>query len=72
MGLWALVAVGCICCIVGVALGILINSYIQKLQKDSAQKGAEKIRKDAEKEAEHLLRDAKVSAKAATFLDAWM
>ena len=64
MGLWALVAVGCIFCIAGVALGILINSYIQKLQKDSAQKGAEKIKKDAEKEAEHLLRDAKVSAKA--------
>ena len=62
--LWQLIAVACIFSVVGVAFGILINYYIQKMQKDSAQKGAEKIRRDAEREVEHLLRDAKVSAKA--------
>ena len=62
--LWQLIAVACIFSVVGVAFGILINYYIQKMQKDSAQKGAEKIRRDAEREVEHLLRDARVSAKA--------
>ena len=62
--LWQLIAVACIFCVIGVALAFVINSYIQKLQKDSAQKGAEKIRKDAERDAEHLIRDARVSAKS--------
>ena len=64
MGDWKVIAVACIASVVGVGLGALIIYCIQKMQKDSAQKGAEKIRKDAERDAEHLLRDAKVSAKA--------
>ncbi|MBO5793417.1 MAG: DUF3552 domain-containing protein, partial [Lentisphaeria bacterium] len=64
MGDWKVIAVACIASVVGVGLGALIIYCIQKMQKDSAQKGAEKIRKDAERDAEHLIRDAKVSAKA--------
>ena len=61
-----LVGVGAIFCVIGIAAGIIINNYIQKLQKDSAFRNAEKIRSDAEREAEHLLRDARVSAKGET------
>ena len=44
-------------------IGITINNYVQRLRKDSATRDAKKIRSDAEREAEHLLRDARVSAK---------
>ena len=61
-----LISVGSIFSVIGVAAGIVINNYIQKLQKDTAHRNAEKIRSDAEREAEHLLRDARVSAKGET------
>ena len=44
-------------------VGVIIGATIHRLQRDSANRSAEKIRSDAEKEAEHLLRDARVSAK---------
>ena len=58
-----LISVGCVFTVIGIAAGMIINNYIQKLQKDTAHRTAEKIRSDAEREAEHLLRDARVSAK---------
>ncbi|MBR2345344.1 MAG: ribonuclease Y [Lentisphaeria bacterium] len=44
---------------------VLVLSF-QRLRHDAARSSAEKIRRDAEKEAEHLLRDARVSAKGET------
>ncbi|MBE6393699.1 MAG: ribonuclease Y [Lentisphaerae bacterium] len=61
-----LISVGAVFSTIGIAAGIIINNYIQKLQKDAASRNAEKIRSDAEREAEHLLRDARVSAKSET------
>ena len=61
-----IVAVACVFCVIGIAFGIMINNYIQRLQKGAAQRDASKIRSDAEREAEHLLRDARVSAKGET------
>ena len=63
---WALIAVACIFCFIGIAAGMLLNNWIQKMQKDSANKTADKIRQDAQREAEHILRDARVSAKGET------
>ena len=63
---WALIAVACIFCFIGIAAGMLLNNWIQKMQKDSANKAADKIRQDAQREAEHILRDARVSAKGET------
>ena len=54
-----LISVGAVFSTIGVAAGIIINNYIQKLQKDAANRNADKIRSDAEREAEHLLRDAR-------------
>ncbi len=39
---------------------------VQRIRRDAAKSSAEKIRREAEKEAEHLLRDARVSAKGET------
>ena len=61
-----LISVGAVFSTIGIAAGIIINNYIQKLQKDAANRNADKIRSDAEREAEHLLRDARVSAKSET------
>ena len=66
IGLPHLISIGAVFSVIGVAAGIIINNYIQKLQKDAASRNAEKIRSDAEREAEHLLRDARVSAKSET------
>ena len=66
IGLPHLISIGAVFSVIGVAAGIMINNYIQKLQKDAASRNAEKIRSDAEREAEHLLRDARVSAKSET------
>lgn len=49
---------------VAVTLGLVLS--IQRMRRDAAGHSAEKIRSDAEREAEHLLRDARVSAKAET------
>ncbi len=64
--LWASISIAFIFLALGIAAGIILNSWIQKIQKDSAIKSADKIKKDAEREAEHLIRDAKVSAKDET------
>ncbi len=64
--LWQVISVACIATVVGVAIGVMINNWIQRLQKNSAVKSADKIRADAEREAEHILRDARVSAKGET------
>ena len=66
MSIWVLISVGSIFSVIGIAAGMIINNYIQKLQKDTANRDAAKIRSDAEREAEHLLRDARVSAKGET------
>jgi len=61
-----LIVVGSIFMTIGIAIGITLISWFQRLQKDSAIKNAEKVRQDAVKESEHILRDARVSAKAET------
>jgi len=61
-----LIVVGSIFMTIGIAIGITLISWFQRLQKDSAIKSAEKVRQDAVKESEHILRDARVSAKAET------
>ncbi|MCQ2378096.1 MAG: ribonuclease Y [Victivallaceae bacterium] len=61
-----MIAVGGAAAVVGIFAGALISGYIRKLQKDSARGDAEKIRGDAQREAEHILRDARVSAKSET------
>ena len=59
-------SIAAIFCGVGLALGIIISNWIQRLQKNAANRDADKIRHDAEKEAEHIIRDARVSAKDET------
>ncbi|MCI5778936.1 MAG: ribonuclease Y [Lentisphaeria bacterium] len=49
-----------------VAGTLILVLVIQRLRHDSARNSAEKIRSDAEREAEHLLRDARISAKGET------
>jgi ribonuclease Y len=48
----------------GIFLGFLIHWLIAKLWGHTAAVSAERIREDAKKEAEHILREAKVAAKA--------
>ncbi|HBC87785.1 MAG TPA: ribonuclease Y [Lentisphaeria bacterium] len=48
----------------GMALGFLIHWLIAKFWGQSAVSAAEKVREDAKKEAEHILREAKVAAKS--------
>ena len=61
-----LISIAGVCGVVGLAAGIFINNYISKLKQGAASRSAKKIISDAEKEADHLLRDARVSAKAET------
>ena len=49
-----------------VAVTLVVVLGIQRIRRDAAGRSAEKIRSDAEREAEHLLRDARVSAKGET------
>ena len=49
---------------VGIAIGIAVSNWMQRLQKDAANKTADKIREDAKREAEHTLREARVSAQS--------
>ena len=63
---WMSAVAGVVFLVIGIAAGILLKGWIQKLQKDSANKSAEKIREDAIREAEHTLREARVSAKSET------
>ena len=43
--------------------GLIIGTMIQRIQRNAAEHSAAKIRSNAEKEAEHVLREARVSAK---------
>lgn len=45
------------------AVCVLITILLSKFKKDSAMHNAEQIKRDAQKEAEHIQREAKVSAK---------
>ncbi|MCP3966004.1 MAG: ribonuclease Y [Lentisphaerae bacterium] len=47
----------------GAIAGFVVAAFMQKMQKASAGQLAIKIREDAEKEAEHIKREAKVTAK---------
>ncbi|QSH40012.1 ribonuclease Y [Lentisphaerota bacterium ZTH] len=47
----------------GAIAGFVVAALLQKMQKASAGQLAVKIREDAEKEAEHIKREAKVTAK---------
>ena len=48
----------------GVVAGVIAGTVFQKIRKASAGQLASKIREDAEKEAAHIQREAKVTAKA--------
>ena len=48
----------------GIVAGIIVGTIFQKMRKASAGQIATKIREDAEKEATHIQREAKVTAKA--------
>ncbi|MDD5696981.1 MAG: ribonuclease Y [Victivallaceae bacterium] len=48
----------------GVVAGIIAGTLFQKMRKAAASQLATKIREDAEKEAAHIQREAKVTAKA--------
>lgn len=48
----------------GIVAGIIAGTIFQKMRKASAGQIATKIREDAEKEATHIQREAKVTAKA--------
>ncbi len=51
-------------CVVGVGIGVLVHWWVTKFFGASASKLAEKVKDDARKEAEHLVREAKVAAKS--------
>jgi ribonuclease Y len=48
----------------GIVAGLIAGTILQKMRKASASQMATKIREDAEKEAAHIQREAKVTAKA--------
>lgn len=50
--------------VVSISLGVVVGLVIAKLKKKSAASDATRIRQDAEKEAEHIQREAKVAAKS--------
>ncbi|MCQ2380122.1 MAG: ribonuclease Y [Victivallaceae bacterium] len=52
--------------VVGAALTAAVGAAIRAARRDSALKDAENIKKEARREAEHIIRDAKVSAKSDT------
>ena len=53
--------------VVGVGLGAVIGFFLarwaQRLQQGADMKASEKIRGDAQREADHILREARVSAR---------
>ena len=53
------IVIGAIALLVGAVVGFVI----QRIQRNAAEHSAAKIRSNAEKEAEHVLREARVSAK---------
>ena len=52
--------------VVSVAVTLTLAFIVRRIRRDAARSSAEKIRSDAEREAEHLLRDARISAKGET------
>ena len=58
MVLW-IIATG----VIAAVAGLVIGTFIQRIQRNAAEHSAAKIRSNAEKEAEHVLREARVSAK---------
>ena len=48
----------------GVAVGAVVAFVIQSAMKQSAVKVAEKVKNEAQREAEHIQREAKVTARA--------
>ena len=64
--LWLTIVIAVAALVIGYVAGAIISGIIRRLQKDSASRDAEKIRRDAEREADHILRDARVSAKSET------
>ena len=62
----SIIAIGVVMLLFGTVVGIFISNYITKIKQGAASRSAKKIIGDAEKEADHLLRDARVSAKAET------
>ncbi len=55
-----------IAAVASAVLTLVLSLSVQRIRRDAAKSSAEKIRREAEKEAEHLLRDARVSAKGET------
>ena len=52
--------------VVSVAVTLVLATIVRRIRREAARSSAEKIRSDAEREAEHLLRDARISAKGET------
>jgi ribonuclease Y len=50
-------------CVVGMGIGFLIHWMIAKFFGETASKMAARVKEDAKKEAEHIVREAKVAAK---------
>ena len=48
----------------GVAVGAVVAFVIQSAMKQSAMKVADKVKNEAQREAEHIQREAKVTARA--------
>lgn len=53
-----------ICAIGGLAVGFAVNAVVSRTRRTSERASLEKEREDAKKEAEHLLRESRVTAKA--------
>lgn len=51
-------------CVVGIGIGVLVHWWITKFFGTNAQKYAEGLKEEAKKEAEHIIREAKVAAKS--------
>ncbi len=52
------------CAIGGLAVGFAVNAVVSRTRRTSERASLEKEREDAKKEAEHLLRESRVTAKA--------
>lgn len=56
--------IGGIAGVVGMAFGLMISNWVQRVQRDAATRTADKIKEEAARDAEHILREARVSAKS--------
>ena len=50
--------------LIGISIGIMIVNWVQRKQQMAANKAADNIRAEAKRESEHILREARVSAKS--------